>query len=473
MLKQYHHTAGTLFRIVDAAVISAAWLISYWLRFYAPLVEVTKGFPSFSQYAALTPLIVILWWITFASQRLYQSQRLLRRTHEALLVLRAHCIALLYFVTLTTFFSEYRYSRVVLIFFSLMGAVALISTRLTIRNTLRSMRKKGYNLRHALALGYGPGLEEMLFKLRRFPELGVSVSGVLIPKEEAARRTISDGNLIQHAPILGSFEKLPYLLQERKFDQVLIALPRNYSKELEWVLRELKDETLDIQLIPDLHEFTTLGCSVEDFDGLPLIRMNHSPLSGIGVAFKRTTDLILSAFGLIILSPLFSVLALLVKLTSRGPIFYSQERMGIDGHTFQMWKFRSMKTDAEKDSGAVWAKKDDDRRTSLGSFLRATSADELPQLWNVFVGDMSLVGPRPERPVFVQQFRGQIPHYMLRHKVRAGITGWAQVNGWRGDTSLERRIECDLYYIRNWSYMLDVKILWLTLWKGFIHKNAY
>jgi Undecaprenyl-phosphate glucose phosphotransferase len=473
MLKRYHHTAGTLFRIVDAAVVAAAWIISYWLRFYAPLVEVTKGFPSFSQYAALTPLVVILWWITFSSQRLYQSQRMLRRTQEALHVLRAHFIALLYFVTLTSLFSEYRYSRVVLIFFGLIGGISLITTRLIIRNSLRSLRKKGYNLRHALAIGYGPALEEMLFKLRRFPELGVSVRGVLIPSVEM--KSSPEGNIqtIQQTPILGPFEALEQELKREKVDQLLIALPRHYAKDLESILNSLKDETLDIQLIPDLHEFTTLGCTVEDFDGLPLIRMNDSPLSGFGIFLKRVTDFILSFLGLIFLSPLLLFIASLIKLTSKGPIFYGQERMGLDGRTFKMWKFRSMKVDAEKETGAVWARKEDQRRTPIGTFLRMTSIDELPQLWNVFIGDMALVGPRPERPVFVEKFRGEIPHYMLRHKVKAGITGWAQVNGWRGDTSLERRIECDLYYIRNWSYTLDIKILWLTLWKGFVHKNAY
>src|SRR6185312_5262868 len=173
------------------------------------------------------------------------------------------------------------------------------------------------------------------------------------------------------------------------------------------------------------------------------------------------------------LSPILALIVVLVRLTSNGPIFYEQERMGLDGKTFKMIKFRSMRVDAEGQTGAVWAQKNDDRRTAIGSFLRATSLDELPQLWNVFVGEMSLVGPRPERPVFVHQFRKDIPHYMLRHKVKAGITGWAQVNGWRGNTSLDRRIECDLYYIRNWSYGMDWKILLMTLWKGFINPNAY
>ncbi|RYZ67758.1 MAG: undecaprenyl-phosphate glucose phosphotransferase, partial [Proteobacteria bacterium] len=450
MLKQYHHTTGVLFRVADALVISFAWIVSYWLRFYVPLIEVTKGFPEFKTYAALTPLIVILWWITFSQHRLYKSQRLLRRTHEAFLILRAHGIALLYFITLTYLFSEYKYSRGVLLYFGIIGTVLLIFFRLAIRNTLRVLRKRGYNLRHAVAIGTGPVLEDVVDKLRRFPELGIQVQGVITPDS-------THPDVIQETPVIGHFSSLAELLKVKRPDLILIALPRKYGAELEAILATLKDETMDIQLVPDIHEFTALGCTIEDFDGLPLVRLNDSPLEGPGAILKRLTDFVAALTGLLLISPILIVVAILVKLTSRGPIFYSQERMGLDGRTFPMYKFRSMRVDAEKESGAVWAIKNDQRRTPIGTFLRSTSLDELPQLWNVVRGDMSLVGPRPERPVFVTQFRGEIPHYMLRHKVKSGITGWAQVNGWRGDTSLERRIECDLYYIRNWSYTLDLK----------------
>jgi Undecaprenyl-phosphate glucose phosphotransferase len=219
--------------------------------------------------------------------------------------------------------------------------------------------------------------------------------------------------------------------------------------------------------------YVALGCDIENFDGLPVVHLNHSPLVGSAVWIKRALDVVLASLALILFAPLMLVIAILIKLTSKGPILYAQERMGLDGRTFQMLKFRSMRVDAEEVGGARWATAGDERRTPIGAILRKTSLDELPQLWNVLRGDMSLVGPRPERPVFVNQFRSRIPHYMLRHKVKSGITGWAQVNGWRGDTSLVRRIECDLFYIRNWSLALDLKILTMTLWKGFIHRNAY
>jgi Undecaprenyl-phosphate glucose phosphotransferase len=325
--------------------------------------------------------------------------------------------------------------------------------------------KHGFYRRNVLAVGEGPTLRMLIDSIERLPELGVRLVGVVTAADAPARD-------FANKRVLGSYGEISSVLQAERVDEVLIALPGD-SRVLDQLLRDLKDETLYVRVVPDVSQHVTLGCEVEDFDGLPIVRLNDSPVIGWGAAAKRATDVIASAVALVVLSPLLLVIALVVKLTSPGPVLYVQERMGLDGRSFHMLKFRSMRVDAERQSGAVWARKGDDRRTSIGTFLRQTSLDELPQLWNVLCGDMSLVGPRPERPVFVHKFRTEIPHYMLRHKVRAGITGWAQVNGWRGNTSLDRRIECDLFYIRNWSYALDLKILTMTLWKGFIDKNAY
>ena len=466
MLKRYHHIVGGIFRVVDACVIGIAWIAAYWIRFYLPLIEVTKGFPRFSKYAALCPLVIALWMVVFSSMRVYQSRRMLRRTDEAYLLLKSHGIALLLFIALTYLFSEYKYSRAVMLYFGILGGLLLIVFRLTLRNGLREVRRKGYNLRHVVGVGEGSALETLISRIDKFPELGLRVVGVITHEESLVQN-------VKGKPILGHFNEIKQLIQKADPDQVLIALPRRQYTELDRILALLKDETVDIQLVPDIHEYITLGCEIEDFDGLPIVNINDSPLAGWGAIVKRFTDVLFSGFALIFFSPLLLTIGTLIRLTSRGPILYRQERMGLDGNTFQMLKFRSMRVDAESKTGAVWAKAHDDRKTSLGALLRSTSFDELPQLWNVFVGDMSLVGPRPERPIFVKQFRDEIPHYMLRHKVKAGMTGWAQVNGWRGNTSLNRRIECDLYYIRNWSYFLDLKIILLTLWKGFNDKNAY
>ncbi|HXI59038.1 MAG TPA: undecaprenyl-phosphate glucose phosphotransferase [Polyangia bacterium] len=451
---------------MDGAVIGTAWLASFWFRFYVPVIEVTKGFPAFSRYAALTPLIVVLWAVIFDGHGVYDAQKSLHMESQVWAALRAHVFALLTFVALTYVFSEYRYSRVVVVFFGVLGAFGVVLGRLLLRSVFRGLRRYGFQAANVLLVGDGTSLDLLVDRIDENPELGVDVVGVLLP--ENASRTEVRGKRV-----LGHFGEVAKTAQARAVDKVLIALPRPQWTELDRILDQIKDETLDIQIVPDLHDYATIGCAVEDFAGLPVVSLNESPLLGWRAAFKRITDVVLSAVALIAGAPLFLTLAVAVKATSRGPVFYRQERMGLDGRTFKMFKFRSMRVDAESSTGAVWARQGDDRRTPIGAFLRATSLDEIPQFWNVFLGHMSLVGPRPERPVFVNQFRHQISHYMLRHRVRAGVTGWAQVNGWRGNTSLDERILCDLYYIRHWSYLFDVKILFLTVWKGFVNKNAY
>jgi len=272
--------------------------------------------------------------------------------------------------------------------------------------------------------------------------------------------------------VLGTYEQAGEIARELSIDKVFIAIPLEAYGRMEGILRSLEEAIVDINVVPDLYQYITLRGGVEEFEGLPLISLQDSPSYGWNLVAKRVLDIGSSGIALLITAPLLLLIAAAIKLTSPGPVLYRQERMGLDGRTFQMRKFRSMRTEAEEDTGAVWATRDDRRRTAIGALLRRTSLDELPQLINVLLGEMSLVGPRPERPVFIEEFRKQIPRYMLRHKVKAGITGWAQVNGWRGDTSLDRRIECDLFYIEHWSLLFDLKILWLSLWKGFIHKNA-
>jgi Undecaprenyl-phosphate glucose phosphotransferase len=422
--------------------------------------------PEFATYASLAPVVAVLWMAVFALMRVYESRRMLGALHEVQLLLKAHALALLCFIALTYLVEEYKYSRLVMVYFAVLAAGTLVFFRLAVRSTLRALRKRGFNLRHVLVVGEGPAVETLIERLDSFPEVGLRVNGI-VTHEDSAVESIGE------KPVIGHFGQIRALIERTKADEVLIALPWSQQQEMARLLDLLKDETLDIRLVPDVLQYVTLGCEVEDFDGVPVVRINDSPLVGWGAVTKRVTDIVLSSAALIVLSPVLLLIAALVRVSSPGPILYKQERMGLDGRTFNMLKFRSMRADAEAGTGAVWARAGDDRRTLLGTILRKTSLDELPQLWNVLCGEMSLVGPRPERPVFVHQFKNEIPHYMLRHKVKAGITGWAQVNGWRGNTSLRRRIECDLYYIQNWSYALDLKILTLTLWKGFINKNAY
>jgi Undecaprenyl-phosphate glucose phosphotransferase len=465
MLKRYQDTVGGVYRVVDASIMVGAWLLAYWFRFFVSPIAATE-LPPFARYSALAPLVGILWMATFTWMRVYTSRRALGRIAELQRVLRAHGVALLSFIAITYMFEDYKFSRLVMVYFAVMGFGGVALFRMLLRTGLRKVRARGYNLRHALFLGEGAALESVIRRLVSFPELGLRVRGVLT--HEGSQATSLAGQ-----PVIGHLGDLDGILRAEKIDEVFIALPPDQHETLDVVLGRLRDETIDVRIVPDVLRYVTLGCEVENIDGFPVMRLNDSPMFGIGAMAKRVTDVLGSAAALLLLSPLMLLIGVLVKLTSPGPMLYGQERMGLDGRTFKMLKFRSMKADAEQKSGAVWAQQVDDRRTAFGTFLRKTSLDELPQFWNVLRGDMSLVGPRPERPVFVTKFRTEIPLYNVRHKVKSGITGWAQVNGWRGNTSLDRRIECDLFYIRNWSYALDIKILFITLYKGFVNKNAY
>jgi Undecaprenyl-phosphate glucose phosphotransferase len=456
MMKRYQNSAGVMTRIADTAVVVLAWLFAYPVRFslladvtFLPLATDT---PDKSHYLALLPLIVLLWGFCFQFFGLYRYDRVIRRSTEIYTLFRAHAATLVLFTSLTYFITQYRFSRAVIIIFGIFVLTGCWLFRIISRKILRELKRKGIHSSRLVAVGEGKAHDYVLSQLERYPELGVEISRRIGPAD---------------------YQNALALIREIQPKTVLIGLPLAESEFLSALVAELKDDPIDLQIIPDYNSFMALGATVESFVGIPLIALNESPLFGYQALLKRTCDILLSAFGLLVLSPIFLFTALAIRFTSTGPVFYKQERMGLDGSTFSMWKFRSMRVDAEEKTGAVWATENDDRRTAVGKVLRSSSVDEFPQLWNVFVGNMSLVGPRPERPVFVDKFRYEIPNYMLRHRVKTGITGWAQVNGWRGDTSLEKRIECDIYYIRNWSLWLDFKILVLTVYKGFINRNAY
>lgn len=329
------------------------------------------------------------------------------------------------------------------------------------------MRKKGINLRQVLIVGSGELGKSVADKIDLHPEIGFKIVGFLshIPEEV--------GKKLGNYEILGNVKEVPRFLEDRKIDQLFIALPLNAPEYLEDVLKDLREEKVDIQVVPDLMKFMNLSSGIEDFDGLPIVNLTGTPLYGWNIVVKRITDIVCAGLGLVVLGPFMALIALLIRLESKGKIIYRQERVGLDGQVFSMMKFRSMREGAEQKSGPVWASADDDRKTRLGNILRKTSLDELPQLFNILKGEMSLVGPRPERPHFVENFKKSIPSYMLRLKMKAGLTGWAQVNGWRGNTSLEKRIEYDLYYIKHWSFWFDIKIMAMTFWKGLINKHAY
>lgn len=463
MLKQKRQLFELLFMVSDLIVISLCWLLSYWLRFGTDLIAVDKGVPAFTNYLTMTIFILVIWAIVFKKMGLYKPMRGVRSGHELWLLLNANVLSLLLFIALVYLFREKSvpFSRLVFIYFGVLSTFFVALERTFLRFFLRELRRRGYNLRYMLIVGGGQVALDLAKRIRNHRELGVQLLGCLVEDKSYEKP--------ENLPVLGEYTDLKELLEKIEIDQVVLALPLEHSHLVPQLMNTVVDSLVDVKVIPDLYRFISLGGSIEEFEGLPVISVQESR---INLTAKRVIDIILSIMLIILFSPLLILIALLVKLTSRGKILYVQERVSYDGTSFPIYKFRTMKTNAEKD-GAGWTTKQDARVTFLGSILRKTSLDELPQLFNVLKGDMSLIGPRPERPVFIKEFRKDIPRYMLRHKVPAGMTGWAQVNGWRGDTSISKRIEHDLYYIENWSLFLDIKILILTLFKGFSNKNAY
>ena len=446
----------------DVIALISAWFFAYWLRFVAEIVPVPFGYPDFIVYLASLFLILLIWLIASGITRLYRYRAGLNHTQEIIRVTGTFAWTVLLFAFFTFFYREQSYSRLLVVLFIVLGPVFLFSVRRLVWSFIRRLRRRGVDMRRILIAGTTPIARRVAAHLETYRYLGFQVVGYLC-----------EGDSAEDALLLGKLEEVREVVAQERIHEIYVALPPNSHTTQEALLNALADSSVDVRLVPDVVEHMRLNAGIEELDGLPVILLSQTPLLGWNRWVKVVMDYSLGALVLLVLSPLMVVIALVVKWTSRGPVLYHQERMGLDGVRFRMYKFRSMRMDAEKESGEVWTREDDERRTRFGAFLRKTSLDELPQLFNVLRGEMSLVGPRPERPVFVEKFRSSVPDYMLRHKVKSGITGWAQVNGWRGNTSIEKRIEFDLHYIENWSLGLDVKILWLSLWKGLINKNAY
>lgn len=467
MLKEHSQIFITLLFLVDLLLIALSWILAYLVRFNLPLIKVIKDIPPWEQHLPLLILLIVICAAVFHMMAIYRPMRFASIYREIKELWKAITISLVLFIFFAYFFKEYRYSRLTIIYFWGISILSLSLSRLVSRYLLKVFRKKGMNLRYVLVVGEGELLERLLMSFHQHPELGLKPLGILTEEADSINKTI------RGVEIIGTYESLPETVREKGVDKVFIALPFQRHEKIRDLLNSLKDELVDINVVSDLYDLFQLRGGIEEIDDLPIINIREAPLQGWGRIFKRLLDILISLLGLIILSPLFLLIALLIKMTSKGPVFYKQKRMGFGGNIFEMIKFRSMIVDAEKETGSIWAKEDDPRRTPLGKILRRTSLDELPQLWNVFKGEMSIVGPRPERPELIERFKEAIPNYMLRHKIKAGMTGWAQVNGWRGNTSLEKRIEYDIYYIEHWSFAFDIKVLLLTLFKGLINRNAY
>ncbi|MFN2446950.1 MAG: undecaprenyl-phosphate glucose phosphotransferase, partial [Vicinamibacterales bacterium] len=354
----------------------------------------------------------------------------------------------------------YEVSQAVWALFLVLNVVLTFLSRNIVREALERRWAAGIGLRRILIAGSSELGRMVADKILEHRELGYQIVGFVDD------RAGGDHLGYRGLPLLGRLADTAEIASRERIDHLYVALPLEEHMKLLDLVESTSREGVDVRVVPDLLQFIALRARLEDLDGVPVINLNDVPLQGFNSLVKRALDFAFSLSALTVMAVPGLIIAWLVKRSSPGPVFYQQQRMGLDGRRFTVYKFRTMVVDAEEDTGPIWADEDDARATRIGAWLRRHDFDEWPQFWNVFKGEMSIVGPRPERPFFVEQFKHRIPQYMLRHKVKAGITGWAQVNGWRGNTSLEKRIEYDLYYIENWSVSLDLKIMWLTLLKG-------
>jgi Undecaprenyl-phosphate glucose phosphotransferase len=478
MVRRYNRLLVAFYVLTDALLASWAFVLAYGVRFESGLIPVTKGYPSIEQYLNVLPFVAVLTPLAFQLQGIYRLRRGRSRVDDFFAVLVGSILAVVFGVVSTLYVQAYYVSEeakargayevsqlVWAIFFGL-NVLFTYSSREGIRWLLERRWRAGIGLKRILIAGAGDLGRMVADRILQHRELGYQVVGFV--DDRAAGDHIGYRGL----PLLGTLDEVMDVARRERVDHLYVALPLEEHSKLLDLVELTSREFIDIKVVPDLLQFIALRARLEDLDGLPVINLNDVPLQGFNSWLKRLIDIILSAAALAILAIPMAIIALVVKWTSPGPVFYRQERMGLDGKGFTVYKFRSMYHDAEEVSGPIWARQDDPRATAVGRWLRRFDLDELPQFWNVLRGDMSIVGPRPERPFFVEQFKHRIPQYMLRHKVKAGITGWAQVNGWRGNTSLEKRIEYDLYYIENWSVTLDLKIMWLTVVRG-LFQRAY
>ena len=472
MIKDNQQHFNRLQVVLDGVVVILSYALAWWLKFSSGFVDREVGVLSFEFYMRALLLIVPLYLLLYYAFNLYTPKRVQGRRLEFSNIVISNTVGLLillagFFIGLSYSEELKNFSRSMFFYFFLINIVMEELERLLIRAFLRNIRRKGYNQKHILLVGYSKAAEQYIDRIRQNPQWGYQVRGIL--DDNIARGTMYKG-----VKVIGSIGNLAYILPENKLDEIAITLGLEEYYKLGKIVAECEKSGVHTKFIPDYGNIIPTRPYTEDLMGLPVINIRYVPLSNtFNAMVKRMTDIVGSLICIVIFSPVMLVSAALVKATSKGPLIFKQERVGLHNKPFWMYKFRTMYVQTEAEEKKGWTQKNDPRVTSVGKFLRKTSLDEFPQLFNVLKGDMSLVGPRPERPQYVEKFREEIPRYMIKHQVRPGMTGWAQVNGYRGDTSIKKRIEHDLYYIENWTLGLDIKILFLTVFKGFINKNAY
>ena len=472
MIKDNQKRLNRMHVLLDILVTVVAYALAWFIVISGKVLPLDEGVLKPQVYFMALIFIVPIYLILYASFHLYVPKRIQGRRSELANICKANVIGLMLFTFvlfgLRRFVSHLSYfsTKMILAFFAA-NIILLEAERISIRIFLRSLRTNGYNQKHVLLIGYSRAAEGFIDRVSVNPEWGYHVQGILDDHRPA-------GFAYKKVQVLGPTNHLEDFLASNTLDEIAITLSIKEYSNLEQIVAACEKSGVHTKFIPDYNNIIPTIPYMEDLQGLPVIHIRHVPLTGVfNATMKRIVDLAGALFGLIVFSPLMLVTALLIKITSPGPVLFSQERIGLHNRPFKMYKFRSMELQDPGRERSQWTTPHDPRVTPVGRFIRKTSIDEMPQFFNVLIGDMSLVGPRPERPLFVEKFKEEIPRYMIKHQVRPGLTGWAQVNGYRGDTSITKRIEHDLYYIENWSLGFDFKIMFLTVFKGFINKNAY
>ncbi|MCD8249526.1 MAG: undecaprenyl-phosphate glucose phosphotransferase [Lachnospiraceae bacterium] len=469
MIKDNQRYFNRLQVVVDALVICVSYVLSWVFKFL--VLRDPQGL-NFRQYMLTLIGIVPLYLVLYLAFNLYTPKRVQGRRLESGNIAKANTVGLLLIMGVFFLLRDYNdyaieYSRSMLFYFYVINIVLEAFVRNLIRLVLRRIRRSGFNLRHIIFVGYSSAAEEFIDRIFANPQWGYRIYGILDDNREI-------GYTYKGVQVIGTTEELGEILENNRLDEIAITMALREYYKLKRIVATCEKSGVHTKFVPDYNEIIPTRPYTEDLQGLPVINIRHVPLTNtFNMVCKRCMDVVGAIVAIIIFSPIMLVTAILVKSTSSGPLIYRQERVGIHNQTFQMYKFRSMEVQSVSSEKRAWTVRDDPRVTKVGRVIRRTSIDELPQLFNVLKGDMSLVGPRPERPLFVEKFREEIPRYMIKHQVRPGMTGWAQVNGYRGDTSIKKRIEYDLYYIENWTIGLDIRILIQTFFKGFVNKNAY
>ena len=469
MIKDNQKYFNRLHIVLDAVIVAVSYTTAWYLKFASPFsdIDINVGALPVRTYFEMLYVIVPGYLVLYYAFNLYTPKRATVHRYEILNIFQANTVGMVVLMAGWYLVAQIHFSRSMMAMFYCINIILTTLCRSVIRILLQYFREKGYNLKYILLVGYSRATEEYIKRINANPQWGYVVRGILDDHVPA-------GTLYKGVKVVGCIENLLYILPENKLDEIAITLSLKDYDNLEHIVDLCEKSGVHTKFIPDYNSLFPSRPYTEDLMGLPVINIRYVPLTNtLNWCMKRLVDIAASLVGLVVASPVMLIAAIAVRCSSRGPVIFKQERIGLHNKPFRMYKFRTMEVQKPSSEEKGWTTKNDPRVTKVGKFLRRTSIDELPQLFNILKGDMSVVGPRPERPHFVEQFKEEIPRYMVKHQVRPGLTGWAQINGYRGDASIKRRIEFDIFYIENWTMSFDVKIMFLTIFKGFINKNAY